>query len=267
MTATATTTAGVTSSEFDPAKAEAFGGQLMGILGAGLLSLLQSGYKPVLTTQAVSTSGRCPGEDQRRSSTSLASGRRAGGRPAVAPAAAGGRGQPRGQPDVLSTVIRGRWAGFSCRRSADKFDQPQDHEQDNSDPDDHCGGGLAPEHKHQYRERGCTDSESLAVCVGPAAHRAGSHSHHLTAVAYPPESAGNGPAGTHSCDRRAAEERGGRHYQTQNQQCAKSSSDEPDECVEQNRGCVCWQLVVRHAVQVNAPEYQQSCRQHEHRCR
>ena len=55
MTATATTTAGVTSSEFDPAKAEAFGGQLMGILGAGLLSLLQSGYKPVLTTQAVST--------------------------------------------------------------------------------------------------------------------------------------------------------------------------------------------------------------------
>src|SRR5215469_14890774 len=40
MTATATTTAGVTSSEFDPAKAEAFGGKVVGILGGGLLSLM-----------------------------------------------------------------------------------------------------------------------------------------------------------------------------------------------------------------------------------
>ena len=40
MTATEITTTNTTETEFDPAKAEAFGGQMMGILGGGLLRLM-----------------------------------------------------------------------------------------------------------------------------------------------------------------------------------------------------------------------------------
>ena len=40
MTATEINATNTTETEFDPAKAEAFGGQIMGILGGGLLSLM-----------------------------------------------------------------------------------------------------------------------------------------------------------------------------------------------------------------------------------
>src|ERR1700751_3094337 len=114
-----------------------------------------------------------------------------------------------------------------CGWPADQLDQPENHQQQDDDQDDHCRRGLTPEYEYQGGKCNRPDTEAFAVREGPEACWPGGHTPTLADV--PDQVQPRGERGT-GPDRRAGgpgEERRGGDDQPEYQQATEPVLDEP----------------------------------------
>src|SRR6185369_2038810 len=161
------------------------------------------------------------------------------------------------------------WSGLICylrlfRGPANQLDQPQNHQQNDGQPDDDWRGGLTPEDEDESEEGERPDPEAMAVRVRPGADRAGGHSPALAELPDPARSGLHRRTGPDGGSGGTGQERPNAHDQPHREHEPERDPDEVDHCVERGGGSIAGQDAGRNAAEVDAPPDQQADGQDQH---